>query len=200
MVECTMNFETFLKKNLNTRKLFGKQELQIITKQRQGIALTQSEKNRLSRDIRPKFDFIKECSIYQKEFEIKKDAATEKIIQEIVTAIMKDKLASKIQAILLFGSHVTGRVTFRSDIDIAVVFTDIDTADATKFRMRISGESDARLDIQVFNLLPQKIKRAIARKHTLLYKAKEFDNLDFTIYYLKDEDYFIRMAEYGETA
>ena len=35
----------------------------------------------------------------------------------------------------------------------------------------------------------------------ILYKNEEFDNLSFTINYLKDEDYFIRMKRFiGEAA
>ncbi len=50
-----MGMLQFLKKNENTRKIFGVRELKIIEKQLLGINLTQSEKNRLSRDIRKKF-------------------------------------------------------------------------------------------------------------------------------------------------
>ena len=52
----------FLKSNENARKIFGERELKIIEKQLLGVNLTQSEKNRLSRDIRLKFNFIKETA------------------------------------------------------------------------------------------------------------------------------------------
>ena len=57
-----MDLVEYLNKNKNTRKVFGKKELKIIEKQLLGINLSQSEKNRLSRDIRPKFELINDFS------------------------------------------------------------------------------------------------------------------------------------------
>ena len=42
----------FLTHNKNARRIFGKKELEIILKQLDGLPLTQSEKNRLSRDVK----------------------------------------------------------------------------------------------------------------------------------------------------
>lgn len=183
----------FLRQNKNARRIFGKKELEIIFKQLDGLPLTQSERNRLSRDIKPKLEFIKEISKFENEFELKKDANNQVIIEKATQLILQDELKDRIKAILLFGSHVKGVVTKRSDIDICVVFTDILLEEATKFRIRISGEFSEKADIQVFNTLPQKIKRAIARNHKILYKSKGFDNLSFTTRYLKDEDFFLRL-------
>ena len=183
----------FLKRNKNARRVFGKKEIGIISKQLDGLPLTQSEKNRLSRDIKPKLKFIKEISKFEDEFELKKDANNLIIIDKAVQLILQDELKDRIEAILLFGSHVKGTITSRSDIDICVVFTEISSEEATKFRIRISSEFSEKVDIQVFNALPQKIKRAIARNHKILYKSKGFDNLSFTTRYLKDEDFFLRL-------
>jgi predicted nucleotidyltransferase len=188
-----MSLKNFIKNNPNARKIFGKKEIGIILKQLDGINLTQSEKNRLSRDIRPKLKVIKEMSKFEDEFELKKDADTDKIVENAVQQILDDELKNKIKAILLFGSHAKGIVTFRSDIDLCVVFGgDIDSNEAAKFRIRIIGDLPDKVDIQVFNTLPQKIKRGIARSHKVLYKAESFDNTNFTIKYLKDEDFFLR--------
>lgn len=188
-------------KNKEARKIFGRKEIEIILKQLDGIALTQSEKNRLSRDIRPKLKFIKEISEFEDEFELKKNSNNLKLIDKAVEVILNDVLKEKVRAILLFGSHAKGIITRRSDIDIGVVFDDISLEQATKFRIKVAGELPDKVDIQVFNILPQKIKRDIARNHKLLYKNKNFDNMSFTIKYLKDEDYFIRMEKImGEAA
>ena len=56
--------------NKNTRKIFGKRELKIIEKQIFGINLTQSEKNRLSRDIRKKFEFIEQVARFSAQFKL----------------------------------------------------------------------------------------------------------------------------------
>ena len=183
----------FLKTNKNSRKIFGKKELEIIFKQLDGLPLKQSERNRLSRDIKPKLKFIKEIAMFEDEFELKKDANNLKLIDKAVQLILQDELKDRIKAIFLFGSHAKGIVTKRSDIDICVVFTDISLEEATKFRIRISSEFSEKVDIQAFNKLPQKIKRAIARNHKVLYKSKDFDNLSFTTRYLKDEDFFLRL-------
>ncbi|MBI2523224.1 nucleotidyltransferase domain-containing protein [Candidatus Woesearchaeota archaeon] len=188
-----LRLKEFLKDNINARKIFGKKEIGIILKQLDGVTLTQSEKNRLSRDIKPKFEFIKEASKFEDEFELKKDADSLRLIDKAVQLILHDELKNRIRAILLFGSHATGIVTKRSDIDICAVFTDISLREATKFRIRIMGELPEKVDVHVFNILPQKIKRSIAINHKILYKSSNFDNMSFTIRHIKDEDYFFRL-------
>jgi len=196
-----LNLKTFLKNNKDSRRLFGEKEIKIILKQLDGITLTQSEKNRLSRDIRPKFKIIEELNKFSDEFELKKDADTLKIIKQAVGEILQDEMGKKVKAILLFGSHANGIVTFRSDIDICVLFKeDISSEEATKFRIRASRGLPEKVDLQVFAVLPQKIKKDIARNHRILFRDQDFNNQDFTITYLKDDDYFIRMKKiFGAT-
>ena len=191
----------FLRQNKNARKIFGRKEIEIILKQLDGLPLSQSERNRLSRDIKPKLEFIKEISKFDDEFRLKKDQNASKIIDKAVKVILQDKLKDKIEAILLFGSRVRGIVTPRSDIDICVVFDNIEKEDADRFRIRILGNFSTKVDVQVFNILPQKIKRSIAGCHKILYKKEDFDNNLFSIRYLKDEDFFIRTRRIlGEAA
>ena len=197
-----MSLLKFIKTNPLSTKIFGKKELEIIQKQLLGISLSQSEKNRLSRDIRPKFRFIKEAIPFQEEFELKKDTEAIMIVEKARNAILLDPLHREVEAILLFGSHVKKEVSPVSDIDICVVLTgDVSREDSFKFRMRVLGELPEKADVQVFNVLPQKIKRDIARKHRLLYKKTGFDDLDFTLHHLKDEDFFLRKERiFGEAA
>ena len=129
----------FLKRNKNARRIFGKKELEIILKQLDGLPLTQSEKNRLSRDAKPKLEFIKEIAEFEDEFRLKKGQDSRKIIDKAVKIILEDKLKENIQAILLFGSRVKGFVTPRSDIDICVVFDKIQKEEADRFRIRVLG-------------------------------------------------------------
>src|SRR3989338_3272428 len=100
--------KNFLKDNKNARKIFGKKELEIILRQLDGLPLTQSERNRLSRDIKPKFEFIREVSEFEDEFGLKKDQDARKIIYKSVNVILQDRLKDKVEAILLFGSRVAG--------------------------------------------------------------------------------------------
>ncbi len=160
----------FLKENPNSRKIFGKRELKIIEKQLNGINLTQSEKNRLSRDIRKKLKFIKELSRFEKDFELKKAKLIKEIIEETKETILKDKLCNKIKELWLFGSAVENKVSFRSDIDIAVKFDEINVKQATEFRIRIQGKVSDKVDVQVYNILPKKITNEINKKGRILYR------------------------------
>lgn len=167
-----MNLLKFLKRNESSRKIFGKRELKIIEKQLTGINLTQSEKNRLSRDIRPKFEFIGKCADFEEEFRLKKGTINKKLIEKAKEIILADKLRKEIDRILLFGSMVENKMTIRSDIDLAVVFKKIGLKEATKFRIRVLGEVNDKMDVQVFNTLPEKIKKEIRKKHKVLYENK----------------------------
>lgn len=189
-----MSLIHFLKSSPKARKIFGHRELEIIGKQLAGFPLTQSEKNRLSRDIRPKLDFVKEISPFEDEFKLIKNQDNKKMIEDAVAVILADKLKPQIKAILLFGSFADNSFTVRSDIDLCVLFQkDLSSEETTRFRIRVLGQLPDKFDVQVFNDLPQKIKKDIARNHRVLYEEKTFDNLDFSIQYLKDDDYFIRM-------
>jgi predicted nucleotidyltransferase len=163
-------FLNFLKSNNNSRKVFGKRELKIIEKQLFGVNLTQSEKNRLSRDIRKKLEFVKEISIFSKEFELKKFSIINEIVEEKKQHILDSKYFPDIKKIVLFGSTVENQRSFRSDIDIAVEFEEINVKEATKFRIEMN--LDKNVDVQVYNLLPDKIKKEINEKGKVIYERE----------------------------
>lgn len=183
-----LNLNNFLKNNENARKIFGKSELKIIDKQLKGISLKQSEKNRLSRDIRPKFKFIQEVSKYRDEFKLKKGQDIKRIVNKVKDLILDDEQYKNIQAIFFYGSHVKNMVTPRSDIDICVLFKKISLREATEFRIRTSGHFSKKVDIQVFNVLPQKIKREIVLNNRILFSSKKFDKNNFKIKYLNNKN------------
>src|SRR3989344_2419765 len=159
-----MNLIQFLKTNENARKIFGQRELKIIEKQINGINLTQSEKNRLSRDIRKKFEFINEASKFNGEFELKKGAENKELVEWALEGIKKTAFFPRIKEIWLFGSMVKKEMSVRSDIDIAVLFNKISIREATEFRIKALTNSPEKIDIQVFNVLPEKIKKSILKK------------------------------------
>lgn len=166
-----MDILRFLQSNRQSaRKIFGERELKIIEKQLQGISLTQSEKNRLSRDIRQKLDFIKELARFSASFRLKKGANIKDIIDEAVSLIKDDISFTCIKEIILFGSAAENKLTPRSDIDIAVVFDQINVEEATLFRKRMGGKVSSRVDVQVYNILPQRIKDEINAKGKELYR------------------------------
>lgn len=159
----------FLKESEKARKIFGRRELRIIEKQLSGVNLTQSEKNRLSRDIRKKFEFIRNISGFAEEFSLKKGAKIKMIAKEAKETILADNLFKKIRSIILYGSAAENKLTLRSDIDIAVKFDKVILREATLFRKRIQGKVSKRIDIQIYNHLPKKIKKEIDAKGKILY-------------------------------
>ncbi len=180
-----MSLLDFLKREPSARLIFGKRELQIIRKQLLGEQLKQSERNRLSKFIRPKLRFIKSCSKYSEEFELKRHNTLDSLVEKAKQAILADNVGRKVKAILLFGSRVSGYTTFRSDVDICVLFDDVSKNKAFEFQLRVSSKLPEIVDVRVFNTLPIWIKLEIARNHKVLYKTKEFDE-DFWIYIIKE--------------
>ncbi len=162
----------YLKDDKNARKIFGKKELKIIEKQLWGVNLTQSEKNRLSRDIRKKFEFIKEISKFSDEFDLKKSRIIKEMINDSLEIIKKHEWFWKIKQVILFGSFVENRFHLFSDIDIAVKFKEISIKDATKFRIDIAGRVPEKVDVQVYNVLPDKIKKEIDENGKTIYQKK----------------------------
>lgn len=165
-----MRLLTLLKKNDNSRKIFGKREIKIIEKQLLGVNLTQSEKNRLSRDIRKKFEFIAEVSNYKEQFDLKKGAEIKRIIKETKEIILEDKLFSKIRKIIVYGSFVRNNLSLNSDIDIAVKFNKITLKESTLFRKRVLGKVNKRIDLQVYNYLPNKVLKEINEEGKIIYE------------------------------
>ncbi len=169
-----MELLSFLKKNKeNARGIFAKGEIEIIEKQLNGIKLTQSERNRLSRNIRRKLKFISELSKFNEDFELKQGIGIKRFIDEIKAYILDSKYFSRINKIILFGSTAEGERTFRSDIDIAVEFYRIDKKEALKFRLEIMRNFNEKMDLQVYNFLPDKIKKDIDEKGKIIYERKD---------------------------
>jgi len=165
-----MNLLSILKNNEKVRKIFGKREIIIIEKQIRGVKLTQSEKNRLSRDIRKKFEVIKELNKFENEFDLKKGTYNKKIINELLETIKETEFFPRIKRIILFGSSVENELTLMSDIDVAVDFEKISKKEAFNFCLKIRGIFSSKVDLQVYNVLPDKIKKQIDKNGKLLYK------------------------------
>ncbi len=165
-----MEFIKFLKDNEKARKIFGKRELKIIEKQLKGIPLTQSEKNRLSRDIRKKFQFIEEVSKFSDMFGLKKASSIKSLVQETKEVILEHPLRNKIKKIILFGSVVEKKPTLKSDIDIAVKFSKISKKQAFSFRKSVLGKLPDSADVKVFNVLPEKIKKEVKNKGKVIWE------------------------------
>ena len=138
-------------------------------KQLTGVNLTQSEKNRLSRDIRKKLEFVKELARFSDEFKLKKGALIKERIEEVKEAIFETKYLSRIKEIILFGSAAENNLNLFSDVDIAVKFSHIEQKEATEFRLNILSKVPEKVDIQVYNTLPDKIKKDIDKKGRVVW-------------------------------
>ena len=167
-----MNLLKAIQANKNVRRIFGKRELVIIEKQLKGVVLTPSEKTRLSRDIRKKLEAVAALAPFTQEFRLKHGSIVHECIIDAKEAILESAYFQRIKRIVLFGSAATRQLTLGSDIDIAVEFTSITKKEAFRFQLDILKKLNDNLDIKVYNILPQKIKREIDTKGKMLYEHK----------------------------
>jgi predicted nucleotidyltransferase len=170
MLIINMGLLELVRSEKDLRRIFGKQELKIIEKQLLGINLSASEKTRLSRDIKPKFEVIRELSDFKKEFSLKKAQEIKYLINEAKEEILESGWGRGVTSIVVFGSFVENQLRKNSDIDLAVSFSDINVKEATKFRVDLSSKVSERVDVQVFNVLPEKLKKEINEKGRVIYK------------------------------
>lgn len=151
------------------RMIFGEREIEIIEKQLMGIGLTPSERTRLSRDIKKKFLAVQLLSGYSIDA-LKKGAEVKRKIEEMKEHILESKYSGRIKRIILYGSTAYGIRTFRSDIDIAVEFDEIDKKEATEFGIKFAY--DKKMQVEVYNTLQDKIKKEIDEKGKVIYERK----------------------------
>jgi len=164
-----MTLQTYLEKNTEARQIFGKREIEIIQKQLLGLELTPSEKTRLSRDIRQKLKTINEISKYKEEFPLKKSQNIKDIINEAKEEIILET-GNNLKEILLFGSYSKNKASKNSDVDLAIVLKKTDLKEATRLRAHILSKVNSKLDIQVYNILPEKIKKEIDKDKKIIFK------------------------------
>lgn len=164
-----MSLLTIIRQKPELRKIFGERELEIIEKQLLGIRLTPSERTRLSRDIRKKFIAINLLANYSLD-ELKKGVEIKRKIEAIKSEILKSKYFPQIKKIILYGSTVSGIRTFRSDIDIAVELDKIDKDGAAEFVIEFA--QDQKVQVEVYNILPEKIKKEVDEKGKVLYERQ----------------------------
>ena len=108
-----------------------------------------------------------------REFALKKGSLIKLTIEDTKKIILEDKEAKKIKRIIFFGYVIENKLILKSDIDIAVEFRNIIKKDATLFRARIAGRISKKIDVQVLNILPQKIKKEINEKGKIIYENEQ---------------------------
>jgi predicted nucleotidyltransferase len=164
-----MGLLDLVRRKKEMRRLFGQQELKIIEKQLLGVELSPSEKTRLSRDIRSKFDIISVLSNFEREFSLKKAQEIKFLIEEAKENILDCKGFSKVKKIYVFGSYVENNLRHNSDIDIAVEFARISSRDASRFKIKMHGVLNKKIQLSVLNYLPEKIKKEVLNKGRVIY-------------------------------
>jgi len=167
-----MTLYEFINKTENSRLIFGKGEIRILKKQLLGISLTQSEKNRLSRSIRPKLEFVKDCSVYKNDFDVKKGSEINHLIEQLKDVISEDILKKKIKRIFLFGSFIQNKMSYDSDVDIAIEFKEITKREGYFFKNRISQKISPIIDISILNFMQENIKNEVLSNGKLLFENK----------------------------
>ncbi len=167
-----MTLLSILKRNPDVRRLFGKRELVIIEKQLQGVRLKPSERTRLSRDIRKKFEAIKDLAAFSGDFRLKTGSEIRRLIGDAKEVLLGSGYGPRIKSIILYGSAVEGSLTLSSDIDLAVVFGGMTVDAATKFRRVVQGLVSERVDVQVYDVLPAKVRKEIDENGRAIYARK----------------------------
>ncbi len=163
------------------RKVLGAREIAIVRRQLLGLPLTQSERNRLSRDIRAKFRFIAACrELAPDELELKSGQTIKRIIDKSVCAIQEDEVFPDVLAIVLFGSYADGTAIWRSDVDIGILFREEPSSESgTKALLRLYGELPKKVEVTIINHLPIRIRATLARNHKVLWARSSFDDALF---------------------
>ena len=90
---------------------------------------------------------------------MKKGALPTYIVKKTKKKILNSVYIKRIKKIVWFGSFVSGKVTFNSDIDLSVEFDEISLKDSLKFRAFASDSE--MMDVLVYNHLPAKIKKGV---------------------------------------
>lgn len=166
-----MRFFELLKK-AELRWLFGKRELAILEKQLWGVDLSQSEKNRLSRDIRRKMNAIALIRLSPADVELKKGAEWKERVEETLEILRSSSWFSLIRRITLFGSSVNGNRHLLSDIDLCVELDETASHQSGLFRLQINGLLPEKVDLSAFNELDEKVKSAV-RQGKILYERAD---------------------------
>ncbi len=165
-----MGLLSLLRSGSGLRRLFGKRELAIMEKQVLGVSLSPSERNRLSRDIRPKFQAVLELAPFAQEKNLKKGSQIKAWVEEAKEVILQHKWGGRVVRVWLFGSTAEKKRLLRSDVDLAAEFDSINAKEALAFRKEILAVLPEQLDVLVFNELPSKLKQEIRSKGRVLFE------------------------------
>jgi uncharacterized protein len=86
----------------------------------------------------------------------------------------------RIMGVLLYGSHVRGEASHRSDIDLCIVAPEVPDSDrAALWREFISRLRDDRYDVRIFGLLPLHIKMAVIEEGIVVHSRDTLELYEY---------------------
>ena len=129
----------------------------------------------LKRDDFNSYSFSKALGLNFQETRIKLGEFFENVARQLgnnkdLIQLASNYISNDLVKIIVFGSFVENELRLESDIDLSVEFDKIAKKEAGKFRIEISAKLPEKMDLQVFNVLPEKIKKEIEKKGRLIYK------------------------------
>jgi predicted nucleotidyltransferase len=83
--------------------------------------------------------------------------------------IRKDLSFLSDKEVVVFGSFVSGEVTPRSDIDVAIIIRNSDKNEMMRIRVEALGQAPPGYDIQIFEALPMVVKGSILEEFEVLF-------------------------------
>lgn len=83
--------------------------------------------------------------------------------------IQADLAAFADRDVVIYGSHVRGDATERSDVDVAIVSHSWGRQENMRLWKESLGKAPDRYDIHVYELLPMHIRADIAKTHEVLF-------------------------------
>jgi predicted nucleotidyltransferase len=72
-----------------------------------------------------------------------------------------------VKRIILFGSQAAGTAHAKSDTDLAVEFDSITPKEATLWRIKMLAKLPKNVDLVVYNVLPEELKRQVDKGKVL---------------------------------
>jgi uncharacterized protein len=86
----------------------------------------------------------------------------------------------RVLGVLLYGSHVRGEASPRSDIDLCVVAPQVPDSDrAALWREFISRLRDDRYDVRIFELLPLHMKMAVIEEGIVVHSKDTLELYEY---------------------
>jgi len=91
----------------------------------------------------------------------------------------------RVEAVLLFGSHVTGRAHERSDIDICIVAPDTEPIEIMRTVWRNPDLSRDRYDVHTFEEFGLKMKHQVMENHEIIWCRDTYKLQEYFYHYRK---------------